>query len=425
MNKNKILITIGMIIFIDNIGAGMIMPLLPTLFMNSHLGLIELSSMATRSFYFGLSYMLFPIVTIVSNPYFGHLSDYKGRRFVIIAGMIGLIVANLMTVVSIITHNLWLFLFTRLISGIFSGSYAAASAALMDISNSAEEKVKNIKLITLISILGFIISPALSVLVPNKLTEFSISIPFVVVFLLSMINLLLIIMFFPKAKCNTSDGSNTNLFNTIFTSFFFIFKTRSVLRIAIILFVFQLGYSFYLQTMALNLQQVHNFSIRQTGIFFLVIGICYTFGMYVIHTMFNRYFSNKWVTNISILFASILIGVLGLNELTNLSVVVNHALILWGGNILFFVIIPMASINLFKQFTEVAVEKQGLVMGVAGQISALALISSAILVSFHIYFGQSSLLITSFIMLTAFIIRIMYDKSSSNKPQNETFVLNN
>ncbi len=41
MNKNKILITIGLVVFIDSIGAGMLTPLLPALFMNSSVGFGE------------------------------------------------------------------------------------------------------------------------------------------------------------------------------------------------------------------------------------------------------------------------------------------------------------------------------------------------------------------------------------------------
>lgn len=406
MHKKKILLTIGLIIFIDNIGSGILMPILPTLFMNSSIGLVGETSLEVKSFYFGLSYILFPIIAIFSNPYLGYLSDYKGRKFLIIVGMIGFIITNFVTIFSIITHNLWLFLFTRLVLGFFAGSYTAANAALMDISDNEQEKMKNIKLITLISILGFIISPAFSVLIPTKLTSFSLTIPFCIVFLLSILNLILILLFFPTNNKNIHDTSRPKILKMLFTSFSFIFRDKIIFKKSLTFFLFQVGYNFYFQIIALNLQQIHNFSISSTGLFFFIMGLCYTFGMYIVHPFLSRYYSNKFVINFSLIFSSLVIIANEMNYFNN-----SKNNLLWLFNILFFIIIPASSINLFKEFIGTDKKNQGLIMGAAGQITSLALITSAVLISFHYYLKGFELLITSFIMFIVFILHVKLNKT--------------
>ena len=113
MNKKLILFTIGLVIFLDNVGGGLIAPILPTLFMNKQIGFSYISSDFMRVFYYGLSFMLFPLAVMFSSPLLGYLSDLKGRKFIIIFGMIGLALTNVLSILSILSMNLWLFLFTR------------------------------------------------------------------------------------------------------------------------------------------------------------------------------------------------------------------------------------------------------------------------------------------------------------------------
>ena len=215
------------------------------------------------------------------------------------------------------------------------------------------------------------------------------------------------ILFFPKTNHKRIKTPQPQMFKMLFTALSFIFKTPKLFKLGIIFFLFQLGYMFYFQMLALNLQQNHNFSISQTGVFFFAMGICYTFGMYIVHPFFNRRLSNSLVADIGVIAACLIVGILGINELFDLFIKkVDKIYILWVFNMLFFIIIPLASINIYKQFIEMAKGNQGLIMGAAGQINAMALIFSAILISFHVYLGHFVLLITSFMMFIILILKV-------------------
>ncbi|MCC2645579.1 MAG: hypothetical protein K0R94_1357 [Burkholderiales bacterium] len=287
---------------------------------------------------------------------------------------------------------------------IFGGGYTAASAALIEVSANEQEKIKNIKLMTLTSLMGFIISPVFSMLVPAKLTTLSITLPFTLVFILSVLNLILIILFFPKTQQNASGVTQPRVFQMLYTSFSFIFRNSNILKLGLVFFLFQLGYFFYFQILALYLQQIYNFSLRQTGLLFFMMGICYIFGMYIVHPFLNRFFSNNVVTGIGIISASLLIGILGVNELVDLAIK-SQIYMVWLINALLFIMIPLASINISRQFIEMAKDNQGLVMGALGQITSLSMICSAVLVSFHIYFANFVLLLASFIIFCCFFYK--------------------
>src|SRR6185437_11530506 len=212
---------------------------------------------------------------------------------------------------------------------------------------------------------------------------------------------------FPKMQHKSLDATQPRVFHMLYTSFSFIFRSPNVLKLGLILFLFQLGYSFYFQILALYLQQICNFTIRQTGAIFFMMGACYIFGMYIVHPFLNRFLSNIVVTSIGIVSASLFIGILGVNELVDLSIK-SQIHKIWLINALLFIMVPLASINISKQFIEMAKDNQGLVMGALGQIMSLSLICSAVLVSFHIYFGNFVLLIASFIMFIVFLLQIKY-----------------
>lgn len=406
--KYKIMLVIGLVIFLDNIGSGIIMPILPTLFMNNTIGIAYGLTLSLKNFYFGLSYLLFPLITIFSSPYLGYLSDFKGRKFIIVLGLFGFIVANLITIASILLHNLWLFLFTRVLLGFFAGSYTSANATLMDISSNEQEKISNIKFMTLLGILGFILSPIFSIFIPTKLTSTSLTIPFIIVFLLSIVSIFLVILFFPKLTSNENKQAKLpNVFKNFSNSIFFICKTRKILWLSITLFLFQLGYSFYFQIVALDLQKKHGFMIGQTAWFFFIMGICYTLGMYVFHSFLKRYFSNNIASGISLILSSIFIGILSINEMHIVFSNINNLQILWLCNILFFVVVPTASINISNQFIEITDENKGVIMGAIGQIYSLAVIGSSLLISIHTYFNNYELMVTSIVMFMVYLVHLV------------------
>lgn len=148
-NKNKA--TLGIIfltIFIDLMGFGILIPILPT-FASKELGISD--------FGIGSIVAVFSLMQFIFNPMMGKLSDKIGRRPVIL-------VTQLMTAVSYLIFafsNSFLLLFlSRMLAGLGGSNIGVAQAYIADIT-SKEERAKGMGVIGAAFGLGFVFGPVI------------------------------------------------------------------------------------------------------------------------------------------------------------------------------------------------------------------------------------------------------------------------
>ena len=108
----------------DAVGFGIIMPVLPQLVME--VGRIDLPRAIEVGAWIGL---VMAVATFLASPVLGNLSDHFGRRR-ICCSRSAAVDYVLLTIIETLP---WLFV-ARALSGIFGGSYAAAQAAIADIT---------------------------------------------------------------------------------------------------------------------------------------------------------------------------------------------------------------------------------------------------------------------------------------------------
>ncbi|WP_294032657.1 MFS transporter, partial [Sphingopyxis sp.] len=162
-----------------------IMPVLPQLVME--VGRIDLPRAIEVGAWIGL---VMAIATFLASPVLGNLSDHFGRRRVLLLALGGLAVDYaLLTVVETLP---WLFV-SRALSGIFGGSYAAAQAAIADITKP-EERARNFGFVGAAFGIGFVAGPA----VGGFLGEIGPRAPFVAAAILAAANMLYGYFIFPE-----------------------------------------------------------------------------------------------------------------------------------------------------------------------------------------------------------------------------------
>ncbi|WP_411340255.1 MFS transporter [Sphingopyxis sp. J-6] len=172
-------------IFMDAVGFGIIMPVLPQLVME--VGRIDLPHAIEVGAWIGL---VMAVATFVASPVLGNLSDRFGRRRVLLLALGGLAVDYaLLTVVETLP---WLFI-ARALSGIFGGSYAAAQAAIADIT-VPEQRARNFGFVGAAFGIGFVAGPALG----GFLGEIGPRAPFVAAAVLAAANMLYGLFIFPE-----------------------------------------------------------------------------------------------------------------------------------------------------------------------------------------------------------------------------------
>lgn len=172
-------------IFIDAVGFGIIMPVLPQLVME--IGALDLADAISVGAWIGF---VMAVATFFASPLLGNLSDRFGRRRVLLLSLGGLTIDYaLLTIVGTLP---WLFI-ARALSGVFGGSYAAAQAAIADITR-AEERARNFGFVGAAFGVGFVAGPAIG----GFLGEVGPRAPFVAAALLAAANMLYGLVIFPE-----------------------------------------------------------------------------------------------------------------------------------------------------------------------------------------------------------------------------------
>lgn len=139
--------TLFLIVFIDLVGFGIIIPLLP--FYAEHFAAepdVVTALMAAYS-----------VTQFVSAPLWGRLSDRVGRRPVLLASLVGAVVSYCWLGFA---ESLWMLFAARALGGAMAGNIAAAFAYVADVTAPAE-RAKGMGLVGAAFGLGFIFGPAI------------------------------------------------------------------------------------------------------------------------------------------------------------------------------------------------------------------------------------------------------------------------
>ncbi len=172
-------------IFIDAIGFGLIMPVLPQLLMR--VGKIELADAIGVGAWMGLAMAL---ASFISAPILGNLSDRFGRRPILLLSLGGLALDYLLLAVA---NTLPLVFAGRILSGTFGGSYSTAMAALSDFT-PPDERAKTFGFVSAAFGVGFVLGPAIG----GLLGEYGERAPFYVAAAMAGLNFLYGGIVFPE-----------------------------------------------------------------------------------------------------------------------------------------------------------------------------------------------------------------------------------
>ena len=169
--KGKPLLTIFFVVFLDLVGFGIIIPILP----------YYSRAFGATAFELGWLMASFSIAQFLFAPFWGSLSDHYGRRPILIATIGGITIATLATAYA----NSLLFLFiARSLAGVFGANISTASAYIADVTKP-EDRAKGMGIIGAGFGLGFIFGPAIG----GILSPYGYEVPLLFAAGLSIINM--------------------------------------------------------------------------------------------------------------------------------------------------------------------------------------------------------------------------------------------
>ena len=229
----------------------------------------------------GVLSSFFSVLQFVFAPFWGAVSDRRGRRPVLLFTVAGTALGYLVWFVS---GSFWLFLLSRIVSGAFSGNLSVATAAVADVTTRAERS-KAMGLVGAAFGLGLVTGPTLGALTAHlnlvaaypSLARFGLnpfSVPALLAFVLCLVNLVWIYFRFhetltPAARAEAREPRIRNPVAAIFG-----LGDPAVRRINLVSFVYSLAFVAMESALTFLAAERFGYTARENGYLLGFLGVC-------------------------------------------------------------------------------------------------------------------------------------------------------
>ncbi len=291
-------------IFLDLVGFGILIPILPLLLANplSQYFLLP-KGMSLSEGYIILGYLIasYPLAQFVATPILGQLSDKYGRKKLLAFSLAGTVISRTLFAIGIISKNLPLLFVSRLFDGITGGNLSVAQASIADIT-TPENRTKNFGLIGAAFGIGFVVGPYLGGKLsdPNVVSWFNAATPFWFAAILSLLNLILVFFFFPETLQKFQQTLQINWSKSLL-NIAHAYTFDGIRAMFATNFLFLAGFTFFTSFFSIFLIQRFHFNQGNIGDFFSYVGIWIAFTQAFITRNIAKVFPEARVLDISIL----------------------------------------------------------------------------------------------------------------------------
>ncbi|MFO0743683.1 MAG: MFS transporter [Candidatus Paceibacterota bacterium] len=194
--KKRHLSALTVLMFLNMLGYSILIPIIPTLFINKTNPFYILPSYISDHYSFilqGLLLAIYAVFVFLSSPVLGELSDYYGRKKILNISFFGSAIGFFLFALAIYEHNIWILFLSRIVDGITGGNISVMQASTIDVS-SKEERAKNIARRSSVMGIAFILGPWIGGMLSSSDVShfFTPATPFIFAGLLSLIAVFII-----------------------------------------------------------------------------------------------------------------------------------------------------------------------------------------------------------------------------------------
>jgi DHA1 family tetracycline resistance protein-like MFS transporter len=277
-------------IFIDAIGFGLIMPVLPRLLMS--IGGFNLSRAIEIGSWMGLA---MAVASFVAAPVLGNFSDAYGRRPVLLVALAGLAVDYLLLAT---VGTLPLIFLGRVLSGLFGGSYAPAQASIADVT-LPQDRARNFGFVGAAFGIGFVLGPALG----GLLTSFGNRAPFYAASALAALNFLYGLTVFPETLPRERRRRFTIARANPLGSWRMVKASPDMLQVVVVLLLWQLASLVYPLTWSFYGIARFGWSDSMIGLSLAAVGVVMAFAQVFVTGRLVRWLGERNAATLGILAA--------------------------------------------------------------------------------------------------------------------------
>ena len=252
--KRSPLFVILVTVFIDLVGFGIVIPVLPYYLEDPRFNASPVA--------LGLLFTSYSVMQLIFSPVLGRLSDRYGRRPVLLVSMTGTAVGFFVMGAA---TTLWMLFAGRILDGITGGNISTAQAYVADVT-TVEDRAKGMGMFGAAFGLGFIFGPALG----GLLSRWDISAPFYFAGALALANAVLLYFVLPETVV---PGHPARAARPGWGYFFLQLRQRRLALVLSIYFLFVVAFSIMTTVFALYTMYRFGFDAQQNGYLFAYIGL--------------------------------------------------------------------------------------------------------------------------------------------------------
>lgn len=299
----RTLVILLLIVFIDLLGIGILIPILPLVFYENNL-LPEAMSFSMRSFLLGLLIAAYPIAQFFGAPYLGALSDQHGRKKILALSLIGTCIGYIVFALGIIWTNVYLLFFSRILDGFTAGNLSVIRSAIADISDE-KTKMKNFGFIGMAFGLGFIMGPFIGGKLsdPQLVSWFNAATPFWFAALMIFIDIFLIFFLFEETLKERRKRPAGVLRGISDIKKAFTHPTLNMLFLTF--FLVNFAWSFFTQFFQIYMYDKFQYSSAMIGTMFAHVGIWIVFSQAILVRAVSAKYKPRTILNYSLFFTGI------------------------------------------------------------------------------------------------------------------------
>lgn len=300
-------------IFLDALGFGILIPIVPQLLANPESSFYILPHNSTIQYGYillGLITAIFPLMQFFSTSILGQVSDKVGRKTVLMYTLFLTSFSYLLFAFAISIKSIPLMFLSRALAGISSGNLSVAQASIADITEP-KDRAKNFGMIGAAFGLGFIVGPFIGGKLsdPLVLPFFNPSVPFYFASLLALVNATSVKFNFietnkflnkrPKIEWGESIGNILKAF-----------KMPNIRFLYLINFIFFSGFTFFVTFISVYLIKKFHFTQGHIGDFFSFMGVCIVLTQALVTRQISKYFKESQVIKFTIILDGVFIGLM-------------------------------------------------------------------------------------------------------------------
>ena len=255
--KRSPLIVIFTTVFIDLVGFGIVIPVLPFY--------AEGTAFNATPRTVGLLFASYSIMQLIFSPILGGLSDKHGRRPVLLLSIIGTGIGFLILGMA---TTLWMLFVGRILDGITGGNISTAQAYIADVTTE-ENRAKGMGLIGAAFGLGFIFGPAIG----GILSHWGIHVPFFFAAALCFANATLLFFTLPETVTTDHPAKHSAAGGRSLGHIIASLKQPKLAFVLVIYFLFIVAFSIMTTSFSLYTMFRFGYDAQHTGYLFAYVGL--------------------------------------------------------------------------------------------------------------------------------------------------------